>query len=35
MHPPSGDLDDEQNMESAKQRGVDAGEVGRENGFRL
>ena len=35
MHLPSGDLDDEQNMESAKQRGVDAGEVGRENGFRL
>ena len=35
MHPPSGDLDDEQNMESAKQRGVDTCEVGRENGFPL
>jgi len=35
VHLPGADLDDEQNMESAKQRGVDAGEVGRENGFRL
>ena len=35
MHMPSGDLDDEQNMESAKQSGVDTSEVGSQNGFRL